>query len=161
MWHLNTRVNSHQRWKQTRFRVCFHLWCELTSTMNVTIWQASYNSCTFFVYTTWPQSLPIPARANTWATRASWFYLFFSLFLWFSYWDHKLPNVPSWQHGKYVNMLITNMRLLINTTSHLALFIHKTVEVHKRVTCVVATVGSFICPWRFLTQLTQCYWSEV
>ena len=23
-------VNSHQRWKQTRFRVCFHLWCELT-----------------------------------------------------------------------------------------------------------------------------------
>ena len=23
-------VNSHQRWKQTRNRVCFHLWCELT-----------------------------------------------------------------------------------------------------------------------------------
>ena len=23
-------VNSHQRWKQTRHRVCFHLWCELT-----------------------------------------------------------------------------------------------------------------------------------
>ena len=23
-------VNSHQRWKQTRFRVCFHLLCELT-----------------------------------------------------------------------------------------------------------------------------------
>ena len=23
-------VNSHQRWKQTRFHVCFHLWCELT-----------------------------------------------------------------------------------------------------------------------------------
>ena len=23
-------VNSHRRWKQTRNRVCFHLWCELT-----------------------------------------------------------------------------------------------------------------------------------
>ena len=23
-------VNSHQRWKQTRNRVCFHLWCKLT-----------------------------------------------------------------------------------------------------------------------------------
>ena len=30
LWHHNARVNSHQRWKQTRFRVCFHLWCELT-----------------------------------------------------------------------------------------------------------------------------------
>ena len=29
LWHHNARVNSHQRWKQTRFRVCFHLWCEL------------------------------------------------------------------------------------------------------------------------------------
>ena len=38
-------VNSHQRWKQTRFRVCFHLWYELTSTMNVTEWQVSWNSC--------------------------------------------------------------------------------------------------------------------
>ena len=28
LWHHNARVNSHQRWKQTRFRVCFHLWCE-------------------------------------------------------------------------------------------------------------------------------------
>ena len=25
LWHCNARVNSHQRWKQTRFRVCFHL----------------------------------------------------------------------------------------------------------------------------------------
>ena len=32
------------RWKQTRFRLCFHLWCELTSTMNVTEWQVSWNS---------------------------------------------------------------------------------------------------------------------
>ena len=39
LWHYNARVNSHQRWKQTRFRVCFHLWCELTSTMNVPEWQ--------------------------------------------------------------------------------------------------------------------------
>ena len=37
-------VNSHQRWKQTRNRVCFHLWCELTSTINVTKWQVSWNS---------------------------------------------------------------------------------------------------------------------
>ena len=47
LWHHNTRVNSHQRWKQTRFRVCFHLWCELTSTMNVTEWQVSWNSWRF------------------------------------------------------------------------------------------------------------------
>ena len=30
LWHHNVRVNAHQRWKQTRNRVCFHLWCELT-----------------------------------------------------------------------------------------------------------------------------------
>ena len=34
LWSHNARVNSHQRWKQTRNRVCFHLWCELTSTMS-------------------------------------------------------------------------------------------------------------------------------
>ena len=45
LWHHNARVNSHQRWKQTRFRICFHLWCELTITMNVTEWQVSWNSC--------------------------------------------------------------------------------------------------------------------
>ena len=45
LWHHNARVNSHQRWKQTRFRICFRLWCELTSTMNVTEWQVSWNSC--------------------------------------------------------------------------------------------------------------------
>ena len=43
LWRHNTRVNSHQRWKHTRFRVGFHLWCELTSTMNVTEWQVSWN----------------------------------------------------------------------------------------------------------------------
>ena len=37
-------VNSHQRWKKTRNRVCFHLWCELTTTMNITEWQVSWNS---------------------------------------------------------------------------------------------------------------------
>ena len=42
LWHHNARVNSHQRWKQTRF-VCFHLWCELTSTLNAT--EVSWNSC--------------------------------------------------------------------------------------------------------------------
>ena len=51
LWHLNARVNSHQRWKQTRFRVCFHLWCELTSTINATEWQVSWNSCTAFTAT--------------------------------------------------------------------------------------------------------------
>ena len=30
LWCHNARVNSHQRWKQTRNRVCFHLWCKLT-----------------------------------------------------------------------------------------------------------------------------------
>ena len=45
LWHHNAKVNSHQRWKQTRFRVCFHLWCELTNTMNVTEWQFLWNSC--------------------------------------------------------------------------------------------------------------------
>ena len=44
LWYHNARVNSHQRWKQTRFRVCFHLWCELTRTTNVTEWQVSWNS---------------------------------------------------------------------------------------------------------------------
>ena len=34
LWHHNARVNSHQRWKQTWSCVCFHLWCELTSTLN-------------------------------------------------------------------------------------------------------------------------------
>ena len=44
LWHHYARVNSHQRWKQTRFRVCFYLWCELTITMNVAEWQVSWNS---------------------------------------------------------------------------------------------------------------------
>ena len=44
LWHHNARVNSHHRWKQTRNRACFHLWCELTNTMNVTEWQVSWNS---------------------------------------------------------------------------------------------------------------------
>ena len=48
LWHHNARVNSHQRWKHMRFRVCFHLWCELTSTMNVTEWQVSWNSWYIF-----------------------------------------------------------------------------------------------------------------
>ena len=50
LWRHNARVNSHQRWKQMRFRVCFHLWCELTSTMNVTEWQVSWNSRKFNTY---------------------------------------------------------------------------------------------------------------
>ena len=49
LWHHYARVNSHQRWKQTRFRVCFHLWCELTSTMSVTEWQVSWNSYIVFI----------------------------------------------------------------------------------------------------------------
>ena len=39
-------VNSHQRWKQTRNRFCFHLWCELTLALwshNI-IWSIS-NKC--------------------------------------------------------------------------------------------------------------------
>ena len=48
LWHHDTRVNSHQRWKQMQNRVCFHLWCELTSTINVTEWQVSWNSWLVF-----------------------------------------------------------------------------------------------------------------
>ena len=44
LWHHNTRVNSHQRWKQMQFRVCFHLWCEQATTMNVTKLEVSWNS---------------------------------------------------------------------------------------------------------------------
>ena len=40
------RVNSHQRWKQMWNWICFHLWCKLTSTINVTEWQVSWNSWT-------------------------------------------------------------------------------------------------------------------
>ena len=36
-------VNSHQRWKQTRNRVCFHLWCELT----LVLWCHSIIWCLF------------------------------------------------------------------------------------------------------------------
>ena len=44
LWHHYARVNSHQRWKQTLFCVCYHLRCELTIAMNVTEWQVSWNS---------------------------------------------------------------------------------------------------------------------
>ena len=44
LWHQQRQSHSHQRRKQTWFCVCFHLWCELTSTMNVTEWQVSWNS---------------------------------------------------------------------------------------------------------------------
>ena len=63
LFHHNARVNSHQRWKQTRFRICFHLWHELTLVLwchsivwslfflnyNAIEWQISWNSC-------WPLS---------------------------------------------------------------------------------------------------------
>ena len=49
LWHHYARVNSHQRWKQTRFRVCFQLWCELTITMNAMEWQVSWNSWKSFL----------------------------------------------------------------------------------------------------------------
>ena len=44
LWHHNTRVNSHQRWKQTRNRVCFHLWCELTLALwcHSIVWSLSF-----------------------------------------------------------------------------------------------------------------------
>ena len=38
-------VNSHQRWKQTRVRVCFHLWCELT----LALWCPSIVWSLFFI----------------------------------------------------------------------------------------------------------------
>ena len=63
LWHHNARVNSHQRWKQTRFRVCFHLWCELTSTMNVTEWKVSWNSR---VCQTVCHTLKLPVGPTSW-----------------------------------------------------------------------------------------------
>ena len=53
LWHHDARVNSHRRWKQTRFRVCFHLWCELTSATNVTDWQVSWNSWYVKIFGYW------------------------------------------------------------------------------------------------------------
>ena len=55
LWHHNARVNSHQRWKQMRFRICFHLWCELTSTMNVTEWQVRVRGSSQWVHATCSQ----------------------------------------------------------------------------------------------------------
>ena len=55
LWHHNATVNSHQRWKQTWFRVCFHLWCELISTMNVTERQVSWNSW----YASWKENIKL------------------------------------------------------------------------------------------------------
>ena len=65
VWHLNARVNAHQRWKQMRFRICFHLWCELTITMNVTEWQVSWNSCLAYRK---PRELHCPSKKalNKW-----------------------------------------------------------------------------------------------
>ena len=42
---LTVMVNSHQRWKQTRNRVCFHLWCELTLVNCPNHFLAKYTSC--------------------------------------------------------------------------------------------------------------------
>ena len=44
---LSLLVNSHQRREQTQNCICFHLWCELTSKINVTEWQVSWNSWYF------------------------------------------------------------------------------------------------------------------
>ena len=60
LWHHNTRVNSHQRWKQMHFHICFHLWCELTKKINVTEWQVSWNSCVM-----------LPRYSNSWIRIAS------------------------------------------------------------------------------------------
>ena len=49
IWCAIEEINL-QRWKQTRFRVCFHLWCELTSTIYVTEWLVSWNSCHVFMF---------------------------------------------------------------------------------------------------------------
>ena len=60
LWHHNAGVNGHQRWKQTRLRICFHLWCELTSTMNVTEWQVSWNPYR------WLNDAEICGKINDW-----------------------------------------------------------------------------------------------
>ena len=66
-------VNSHQRWKQVRNRVCFHLWCELTLALRchsivcslsswnkITEWQVSWNSCISFCCSCAEGIIPAP-----------------------------------------------------------------------------------------------------
>ena len=45
LWHHNARVNSHQRWKQTRNRVWFRLWCELILALwcNSIVWSLFFH----------------------------------------------------------------------------------------------------------------------
>ena len=84
--HLIVLVNSHQRWKQTRNRVCFHLWCELTLALwchsiiwsllfheiNVTEWQVSWNSWYLGYFGRhlsnihWHHILPLSLSLNYW-----------------------------------------------------------------------------------------------
>ena len=62
LWHHNARVNSHQRWKQTRFRICFHLSCELTlgSSCHSIVWSLFHeikcNRMTSFMEYTYSRS---------------------------------------------------------------------------------------------------------
>ena len=44
LWHHSARAIHTKDESKLRFSVCFHLWCELTTTMNVTEWQVSWNS---------------------------------------------------------------------------------------------------------------------
>ena len=52
-----------------RFRVCFHLWCELTSTMNVTEWQVSWNSCYVLIWKLADFILSESQRCSTWKSK--------------------------------------------------------------------------------------------
>ena len=74
-------VNSHQRRKQTRNCVCFHLWCELTLALwchiiiwslffmklNVAEWQVSWNSCFLWI--------PRPKSRQPWSLQLLPFFL--------------------------------------------------------------------------------------
>ena len=42
-------VNSHQRWKQMRNRVCFHLWCEFTLALWMDGWMREFNATFAYV----------------------------------------------------------------------------------------------------------------
>ena len=84
-----TRVNSHQRWKQTRFRVCLHLWCELTNTMSA----IGYTALIIF----WQNSLPANIRkwVFSWNERDGITWRNY-MFAWNSWGPSKWLNMKSW-----------------------------------------------------------------
>ena len=118
LWHHNARVNSHQRWKQTRFRVCFHLWCELTNTMNVTEWQVSWNSPKLPLLITCPD-MEAFSRLS-WETLVLFhltFHLTHSAFHFTVHALNSLPLFPTSFTGWFVTLQFTTWKYLGDTST--------------------------------------------